>query len=67
MKARVLLVAGIGLLLGLLAVGFGARVASYFPAARAEVGRIRLIHLSESLREKLGELRDDVFITYYGD
>lgn len=52
-------------LLGLLTIGLGSRVAARLSTSRIELSRVKLTTLSDELSAKLGTLRDDVFVTYY--
>jgi hypothetical protein len=53
------------LLAGLLAVAFATRVASRHPSFRVEWAEQGRLTLEPALEQKLRNLRDDVFVTYY--
>lgn len=65
MKAGTLSAVLVTLVLAGLSLFAAIDVAERFPAARAEVGRVKLSRLSDELRDRLGRLRDDVTITWY--
>ncbi len=55
----------IGAALFLLIAAFGVRVAEHYPAARAELARVKLMQLDDEIRARLGSMQHDAVITYY--